>query len=663
MALSLQHDRLGAATRAAGNDLGTRAAVIGVSALTAVAFALRVVGIDQTLYADEYFTHTIVTENDLSGVWEQVYHTSITPPLHYALAWFAVRLGGDSTILLRVPSLVLGTALVPLIFLLARRIGGARTGLLAAALIALSPFAIWYSDEGRAYATMMFLVALSTLALLRAVERGQRRWWVVYALAACAALWSHYTAVFVILAQAGWALWTHREHRRALVLAQAAVVVGYLPWLPGFFEQRQNKVGIEIIGSFATLSFGRVFEIPAVTLIGHPFLSLGSSPGARGLVLVVVLAALCIAATLYRPHALRRLVPSPESEAGLVLILALATPIGLLIYDVASSSLYLPRNLSASLPALAVALALLLDRLTMIVSPQVGAIAMIAFMAVVGFGAIESVLDDDQRRPAYREAAHYLDDVVAPTDPVVDTPLTPATEARFRRTTLDLYFERKHRLYAAGADVGSAWRQLQAGRNLFLVAPGQLAAKESIDRLLGAGNQAPPGLVRRLQRLGGPDGRAVLRDVKTFAGIFPISVFQYEGLVDGKLERHGGRESISWSFGKRVSVSPGVAVGAVENVTPSTQPLSISGWSVDAKRSRPADWVLFFSRDRLFAVSAGGIPRPDIARTYGATALLSGFSRSPDEAPGDRAVIRVFAVVGDQASELPFRGAARQATR
>ena len=185
---------------------GTVLLALGI--LTALALALRVVGIDQTLYGDEDFTYYIVVRNDdLAGVWSDVYNTSITPPLHYFLAWLAVQFGGDSTVMVRIPSLIFGTALVPFVFFLARRVAGIWAGLIAATVIALGPFAIWYSDEARTYAVMMFLVALSTLAMLRAVEGGERRWWVLYVLCACGALWSHYTAVFVVAAEGAWALW------------------------------------------------------------------------------------------------------------------------------------------------------------------------------------------------------------------------------------------------------------------------------------------------------------------------------------------------------------------------------------------------------------------------------------------------------------------------
>src|SRR5438874_2417330 len=80
-----------------------------------------------------------------------------------------------------------------------------------AALVAIAPFAIFYSTEARAYGTLAFLVAFSTYALLRALESSERRWWVAYGVASCAALYAHYTAIFPLAAQVAWAAFVHRD--------------------------------------------------------------------------------------------------------------------------------------------------------------------------------------------------------------------------------------------------------------------------------------------------------------------------------------------------------------------------------------------------------------------------------------------------------------------
>jgi 4-amino-4-deoxy-L-arabinose transferase-like glycosyltransferase len=115
---------------------------LGLAALTAIGFALRLVGIDQSLYGDEGYTFGIVDGHGLGDVISAVHDTSITPPLHYVLAWAAIQLG-DPEITVRVPSLLLGTLTIPLVFVLGRRVAGVAAGWVAAAIVALSPFAIF----------------------------------------------------------------------------------------------------------------------------------------------------------------------------------------------------------------------------------------------------------------------------------------------------------------------------------------------------------------------------------------------------------------------------------------------------------------------------------------------------------------------------------------
>ena len=92
-----------------------------------------------------------------------------------------------------------GVATIPLVYLLGVRTVGSPAALVAAALTALSPFMIYYSAEARGYALMMALVALSTLAMLLAVDtRRTALVGPVRASARCAAVYTHYTCVFVL---------------------------------------------------------------------------------------------------------------------------------------------------------------------------------------------------------------------------------------------------------------------------------------------------------------------------------------------------------------------------------------------------------------------------------------------------------------------------------
>ncbi len=82
---------------------------------------------------------------------------------------------------------------------------------------------IYYSAEDRSYALMMFLVTLSTFALLRGVARaGGRRWWVLFAVSAAAAFFTHYTCFFVLATEVVWVLWAYPQSRRPVMIASVA---------------------------------------------------------------------------------------------------------------------------------------------------------------------------------------------------------------------------------------------------------------------------------------------------------------------------------------------------------------------------------------------------------------------------------------------------------
>ena len=262
-------------------------------ALTALGLVLRLTGFREALFGDELYLYEIARHSGLGSMLNAVHDTESTPPFHFLLAWAAVKLG-DPTVTVRLPSLVLGTATIPLTYLLGARTVGRCPALLGAALLTVSPFALWYSDEARAYSTMTFLAVLSALALVLALETRRLRWWVVYAVAACLILYTHYMGVFVVVAQAAWAFWTQRDRWRELAWANGAVALGYVPWIPSFVVQ-SHDTSANRISTFKQFTPKGVVRELTISVDGHPFLPLESVPGRAALVLLGVGAAAALA--------------------------------------------------------------------------------------------------------------------------------------------------------------------------------------------------------------------------------------------------------------------------------------------------------------------------------------------------------------------------------
>jgi mannosyltransferase len=209
-------------------------------AVCVVGAALRfaTLGIQSFDY-DESYSVGIVLNGSLGHVLHTIPITESSPPLWYVLAWLWSQLFGLGEVASRSFSALVGTALIPVSFLIARRLGSARAGLVAALLVAVNPLLVWYSQEARTYALLALLSALSFWAFVRALNDPRRGWLALWAALSSAALLSHYFAVFLIFPEAMWLIVGSR--RRDAMLATAAVAVVGAALVPLLLSQADDR--------------------------------------------------------------------------------------------------------------------------------------------------------------------------------------------------------------------------------------------------------------------------------------------------------------------------------------------------------------------------------------------------------------------------------------
>jgi predicted membrane-bound mannosyltransferase len=260
---------------------GVLLAAVGVGALLRLWALGR-----QGLWYDEAVTAWL-----LGGTPGQMLHavpiTESTPPLFYALAWGWVRVLGTTEAGLRSLSAVAGIATVPVAFAAARSLIGLRAGLVAAVLVAVNPFLIWYSQEARAYSLLALLSATGLWLFARARERpGPGRlaaWGTVSALA----LATHYFAIFAIAPEALMLLLDRRARARWRLLAVGIV----------------GAAGVALLGIAArqtgehVLYFTHTSLAHRVNQIAHQYL-VGFRPPATQPLFLVAAAAVVVAAVL-----------------------------------------------------------------------------------------------------------------------------------------------------------------------------------------------------------------------------------------------------------------------------------------------------------------------------------------------------------------------------
>jgi mannosyltransferase len=433
---------------------------VAVVGLTLLALGLRVAYFDQSFFGDELFTHLISTRPSFHGVLAGVRSDlEVSPPLFFVVAWVFQQLG-DPFVWLRLPSLLAGVATVPLVYLLGVRTVGRPAGLAGAGFFALSPFAIFYATEARAYALMTLLVVLSTLALLRALETNDRRWWVAFALLDAAAMYAHYTAVFVLAAQAGWAFLAHRERLRELALAHAGAAVLYLPWVPFLIEDAKAP-NQEIFAALEPFGSTTVIRSLARLVDGGPYAALTDLPGTPAFVLLGASALIGLGGLAWRGW--RRGRRTVREGVLLVALLAVAAPLGAALYSTVSDDLFTARNLISSLPALFLTFAALLLALPRALAAAALTLAL-AGLAIGGAGTLE----DDASRPPYGEVAKYIDARAGPRDVILDMPSLPGPHA----LALDVQLDRPRMVFKQGYQ-GHEARAVRAGRRgrIFFVRP------------------------------------------------------------------------------------------------------------------------------------------------------------------------------------------------
>ncbi|MCX7689501.1 glycosyltransferase family 39 protein [Thermoflexus sp.] len=197
-----------------------------------LAFALRVYRLgDQNVWWDEGFTVWLARQPFLEMTLGTARDTH--PPLYYWLLWPWIRLVGDGEFAARYLSAMLGVLTVAVIGAAGRRLDGIPTGLLALWLMGLSRFHIWWSQEIRMYALATLGVALALETALRA-QRAPDGWrnWILWALAATAALFSVYLNLFALIPiSLGFWLTIPRRLWPRWALAHGMVMIPFALWL------------------------------------------------------------------------------------------------------------------------------------------------------------------------------------------------------------------------------------------------------------------------------------------------------------------------------------------------------------------------------------------------------------------------------------------------
>lgn len=205
--------------------------------LTITGFLLRFYNLaGNSLWLDEAATLSFARQT-LVGIWESTAGGEFNPPLFYWLE-HGMLVFGESEFVLRLLPALFGVLTIPVVYSIGKEFRDRNVGLIAAALLAFSPFHIFYSQEARAYTPMLFFFSLALLFYVRASRSNETRSWVLFGAFSAVAFWMHFyaivpVAVLVLHALVARAGEIRKDVRNAKnpALALVAFVVATLPLL------------------------------------------------------------------------------------------------------------------------------------------------------------------------------------------------------------------------------------------------------------------------------------------------------------------------------------------------------------------------------------------------------------------------------------------------
>jgi uncharacterized membrane protein len=182
---------------------------------------------------------------------QSVSQQSTHPPLFFCLMhqWMGYLQWSDHSLRWQVRSLsaLFGTGAIAVMYALNRVAFSHRAGLWAAGLMAVSPFAVYLSQEARHYTLPMLVIAASLIPVVQLASTAPAKRpllpWLAWIGLSSLGFYVHYFCVLAFAAQVMTLGAIFLQQRRSVVgvaIATSSVILSMLPWLPVLLDHTQR---------------------------------------------------------------------------------------------------------------------------------------------------------------------------------------------------------------------------------------------------------------------------------------------------------------------------------------------------------------------------------------------------------------------------------------
>jgi uncharacterized membrane protein len=302
-----------------------------VGSIVTVAILLRVFHLNYlSLWVDELFSRYYY---DLFGplyMVTQGLSVEPTPPLYYFVLEIWMSMFGHSAAAMRSLSVVASIIALPLVYAVAQELSTRTVALVAIALFAVSPMAVFFSQEARVYMLTLIPTSLMLLGISRYLRCPRGADLGLYGVGAVIGLYSHATLAFMVAAcnfvVVGYLLFTASAERttalRDWIVTNVVVGILAVPLIYSMLTIGTHGTGLSWI---APLSLHDL--IISMTALVAGMITPPEVPGAEltALVLLAAGAAIVLGKMPRRPLAI--LIGVPAVFMMLVLVASLKQPI------------------------------------------------------------------------------------------------------------------------------------------------------------------------------------------------------------------------------------------------------------------------------------------------------------------------------------------------
>lgn len=379
----------------AGSAWRRRIALAGVVAL---ALAVRLAGIGDTLSHDEGYSWVVASAPGADAFLDRLAAYENTPPLHYALLAL-LPLGDEAW--LRLPALLASVAQVPVLYAAVRALCGTRPALLAGLALSVAPYHVSFGNYSRAFMLAGLGVLLALWAAARLARGGRRRWWALWAAGALVALYAGYDGALALAALGAMLLAIGVPRRREVALLAPLPLLAFLPWLPELADAVERIDETKVAPIYPAPGPGSLRDVATALALGEH----GAAGGAAARTAQFLLLAAALAAAGW--HLWRRDRTAFALLAGTALgTLALAAAVAL-----AGPDVFAQRYLTVLIPLGAAVVAIAIDGLARLAgrpglprplarvpwraAPTLAAVALVAAGAAVFATRLDRELEPD----------------------------------------------------------------------------------------------------------------------------------------------------------------------------------------------------------------------------------------------------------------------------